>query len=98
MAHCAPNEIHTDFDCIPDDPVGFVEKFYGIGLGFIGMVALLFIIVGGYYIMTSQGDPSKLEKGKSYITYSIVGVLLAIFGFVFIQIITNDILRIPGFN
>jgi len=98
MQPCAPNEIKTDFGCIPNDPVGFVEKFYGIGLGFIGMVAIIFIIVGGYYIMTSQGDPAKLEKGKSYITYSIVGVLLAIFGFVFIQVITNDILRIPGFS
>jgi hypothetical protein len=54
--------------------------------------------VGGYYIMGSQGDPNKLQKGKSYITYSIIGVLLAIFGFVFIEVVTGDILRIPGFN
>ncbi len=98
MAVCAPSEIMTDFGCIPNDPVGFVEKFYGIGLGFIGMVALIFIIVGGYYIMTSQGDPSKLQIGKSYITYSIIGVLLAVFGFVFMQIISGDILQIPGFS
>lgn len=98
MQNCAPNEILTDFGCIPDDPVGFVERFYGIGLGLIGMVALIFIIIGGYYIMTSQGDPAKLQTGKSYITYSIVGVLLAIFGFVFIEVITGDILQIPGFN
>ena len=98
MQNCAPNEILTDFGCIPNDPIGFVEKFYGIGLGFIGLVALIFIIVGGYYIMGSQGDPSKLQKGKSYITYSIIGVLLAIFGFVFIEVVTGDILRIPGFN
>ncbi len=98
MQDCAPNEILTDFGCIPDDPVGFVQKFYGIGLGFIGMVALIFIIIGGYNIMTSQGDPTKLATGKSFITYSIIGVLLAIFGFVFIEVVTGDILRIPGFN
>lgn len=98
MQNCAPNEILTDFGCIPNDPVGFVERFYGIGLGLIGMVALVFIIVGGYFIMTSQGDPTKLQTGKSYITYSIIGVLLAIFGFVFIEIITGDILQIPGFS
>lgn len=95
---CAPNEILTDFGCIPNDPIGFVERFYGIGLGLIGMVALIFIIIGGYFIMTSQGDPNKLQTGKSYITYSIIGVLLAVFGFVFIEVVTGDILRIPGFN
>lgn len=98
MQDCAPKEILTDFGCVPSNPVGFVEKFYGIGLSFIGMAALIFIIVGGYYIMTSQGDPSKLQKGRGYIMYSIIGVLLAVFGFVFLQVVTGDILKIPGFN
>ncbi|MDO8657948.1 MAG: hypothetical protein Q7K55_04360 [Candidatus Levybacteria bacterium] len=94
---CSPNEISTDFGCIPDDPVGFVTRFYGIGLGFIGGVALLAIILGGYIILTSQGNPNQLNKGKSYILYAIIGLLLAIFGYVFIQVIAGDILHIPGF-
>lgn len=95
---CSATEVLTDFGCIPDDPVGFVQKFYGIGLGLIGLVGLSFLIVGGYYILTSRGDPSQLQKGKSYILYSIIGILLAIFGFVFIQVITGNILKLPGFN
>lgn len=98
MGGCNANEILTDFGCVPDDPVGFVQKFYGIGLGLIGLVGLSFLIVGGYFILTSRGDPSQLQKGKSYILYSIIGILLAIFGFVFIQVITGDILKLPGFN
>lgn len=95
---CVAGEINTDFGCVPSDPVGFVEKFYGIGLGFIGAVALLSMIIGGYYVMTSSGNVEQLERGKSFIFYSIAGLLLAVFGFVFIQIITGQILRIPGFN
>lgn len=98
MTHCEVGEIRTDFGCLPDDPIGFVEKFYTIGLGFIGMIGLLFMIYGGYFILTSKGNPEQLKKGKSYITYSILGILLAVFGFVFIQVTTGDILQIPGFN
>lgn len=87
----------TDLGCIPEDPVGFVQKFYGIGLGFIGMVALLFFIIGGYFILTSQGDPDDLSKGKSFIFYSIAGLLLAVFGFLFFEVVTG-VLRIPGFE
>lgn len=97
MSSCAPNEVYTDFGCVPDDPVGFVEQFYGIGLSLIGGVALLFLIIGGYHILTSQGSPEKLQKGKEYILYSILGLLLAVFGFVFVQIITG-VLQIPGFS
>jgi len=98
VTNCPDNEMLTDFGCIPDDPVGFVAKFYGIGLGMIVGIAFLFIIWGGYQVMTSKGNPNKLQDGKTYIIYSIIGILLAVFGFVFIRVIAVDILRIPGFN
>ena len=92
--NCTP----TDLGCIPNDVPGFVAKFYGIGLGLIGGVAVLFIMYGGYIILSSQGNPQSLNKGKSYIIYAILGLLLAIFGFVFIQIIAGNVLGIPGFK
>jgi len=93
-----PNGVATDLGCIPSNPYDFVSRFYGIGLGLIGGVALLFIIYGGYIILSSQGDPSQLSKGKSYIYYALAGILLAVFGFVFVRVIAVDILHIPGFN
>ena len=95
---CEANEVLTDLGCIPNDPIGFVQKFYGIGLGMIGGVALLFIMYGGYLIMTSQGNPSQLNNGRSYIVYALIGLLLAIFGYVFVQVIVVDVLQIPGFT
>jgi glucose uptake protein GlcU len=92
--NCTP----TDLGCIPNDPSLFVAKFYGIGLGIIGGVAVLYIIYGGYIILSSQGNPQNLNKGKSYIMYAIIGLLLAIFGYVFVQIIAVDVLKIPGFS
>lgn len=84
--------------CVPQDPVGFVTKFYGVGLSIVSGFALLFLIYGGYLIMMSRGNPAQLNTGKSYIYYSLAGLLLAIFGFVFIQVVFIDILHIPGFS
>lgn len=92
-------EIATDFGCFPvGDPSTFTTRLYGIGLGFIGGVALLFIIWGGYLILSSQGDIEKLQKGKSYIVSSIIGVVLAVSGFLFYQVVATDVLKIPGFK
>lgn len=96
--NCSVSEVRTDLGCIPTDPIGFVAKFYSIGLSLIGGVALLFIIFGGYLVLTSSGNPQQLQKGKSYIFYAIIGLLLAIFGYVFVQIIVVDVLHIPGFG
>lgn len=95
---CKTDEVKTDFGCIPKDPIPFVSKFYKIGLGFIGGVALLFIIYGAYIILTSSGNVYRINDGKSYIYYAIIGLALAIFGFLFIEVIARDILHIPGFG
>jgi hypothetical protein len=86
----------TELGCFPNDPASFVSNFYGVGLSIIGGVSVLFIIYGGYIVLTSQGSPSQLEKGRSYIFYAIAGLLLAIFGYAFFKFIAVDILRIPG--
>jgi ABC-type arginine transport system permease subunit len=98
MMPCALNEIQTDFGCFPNDPVGFIQKFYGVGLGFVAGVALLALIYGGYVVMTSRGDPRRVNDGKSWIYYAIAGLMLAIFGYVFIQTVLVDILHVPGFK
>lgn len=85
-------------DCLNNDPGKFTTQIYSIALGFIGGVAVLTIIYGAYLILSSQGNPAQLQKGKEYIMYSIGGVILAISGFVFYEVIAKDILHIPGFG
>lgn len=91
-----PTAVQTQLGLLRTNPAGFVQDIYTIGLGLIGGVALLFIIYGGYLILTSQGDPTQLRNGKTTIFYAIVGLLLAIFGFVFYEIVAGDVLKVPG--
>jgi len=97
--NCDPvKEFVTDLGCIPYDPAAFAGKFYGIGLSVIAGTSLLFLIFGAYLVMMSRGDRQQLATGKSYIVYALLGLFLAIFGFVFIEILLVDILHIPGFS
>lgn len=93
-----PNGTMTELGCIPKDPTGFAIEFYAIGLGLIGGLSLLFLIFGGYILLTSSGDPIRLRNGKSFIFYALFGLLLAIFGYVFVEVIVIDILKLPDFE
>jgi len=95
---CPPDQARTEVGCLPTDPIAFVSSFYGIGLSLIGGVALLFMIIGAYTILTSQGNPNQVNVGKSYIFYSLLGLLLAFFGYIFIEVVLVDILHIPGIS
>lgn len=83
---------------ISTDPVGFVKSLFGIILSLSGGVALLLIILSGYKLMLSQGNPEKAQEAKETLTAAIVGLLFIIFSLVILQVIGVDILRIPGFG
>lgn len=95
---CENGILKTDLGEIPCSPTGFASTLYGIGLSIIGIVALLFIVYGGFLILTSQGSQDQIRRGKAYITYSIIGVVLAIGGYALYQILAIDVIKIPGFS
>lgn len=43
-----------------------------------GLLAVIFIIYGGFRYITSQGEPDSLQVAKNIITYAIVGLVVAI--------------------
>jgi len=99
-AGCAGGEsINTAIGCIPvasnEDFIGFILR-WAIGIG--GGIAFLLILVAGFQIMTSQGNPDKLQAGKELITSAIVGLILIIFSIFILELIGVEILGIPGFG
>ena len=53
----------------------------------IGVVAVIFIIVGGVNYMTSQGDPSKITKGKKIMITGIVGLIICVIAFAIVNFV-----------
>ena len=60
-------------------------------LGIAGIVAVIFIILGGIKYSISQGNASDLEKAKDMIVYSLVGLGFVIFAFTIVQFVTANL-------
>ena len=50
---------------------------------FYAMIALVvaLVILGGFFILTSGGAEEKVTQGKKYITFAIIGVIVAVFAY-----------------
>jgi hypothetical protein len=83
---------------INTDVTGFSKSILQILLGLSGGILLVMIIINGYKIMTSQGDPEKIKDAREGIIAAIAGILLIIFSVSILQLITVDIIGIPGFR
>lgn len=47
----------------------------------IGIIAVIFIVVGGIYYMTSAGDSAKIQRAKNTILYSVCGLVVTLSAF-----------------
>lgn len=91
-------EVGTAIGNISTEPAGFVGTIFSLVLGLAGGIAVLLIIISGYKLMSSRGNPEQLQAAREQLTAAIVGLLFIIFSFVILQIIGVDILRLPGFG
>jgi len=86
----------TALGCIPTDPLDLVKWIFPYLLGIGGTIAFFMLIIGGFQIMTSGGDPEKIKAGKEQITAAISGLLFIIFSLFILRFIGVDILGLPG--
>jgi len=90
--------VWTAFGCLETDSEKFATRLIQFGSGLAGGIAFLLIILGGFQIVMSAGNPEKLNEGKELVTSAIVGLLFIIFSVFLLRLIGVDILGIPGFE
>lgn len=54
---------------------------------FAGLILLLYLIWGGFALMTSGGDPKAMDQAKGKITNAVIGFLIIFVSFWLIQIL-----------
>lgn len=83
---------------IGTNPKSLIQTLFGLILSISGGIALLLIIISGYRVLSSQGNPEALKGAREQLTSAIVGLLFIILSLVILQVIGIDILHIPGFS
>jgi hypothetical protein len=67
----------------------FITVAITIAIRIIAAVAFLFILIGGFRYILSQGDPQGVSKAKSTIVYALIGLAVAILAQVIVTIIAG---------
>lgn len=84
---CLQGENNTvpTLQCIP---AVFQNVVSGLLL-FAGLTALIIIILQGYKIITSGGDPKQLDSAKHSLAYAILGLAIILFSFLLLNLIST---------
>lgn len=57
----------------------------------IGAVAVVFLIIGGFRYVVSQGDAKHIAAAKDTILYALVGIGVAVISFAAVQFVVNSL-------
>ena len=66
-----------------------IKNILGAVFIVVGIIAVIFIIIGGINYTTSQGDPVKVKKAKDTILYGIIGLIVSLLAFAIVQFVLD---------
>ena len=53
------------------------------------IIAVIFIIIGGYFYITSAGNPTQAAKGRATLVNALIGLALVVLSYIIVQIVYN---------
>ena len=71
---------------------GLILSFIDILLLISGILAVLFIIIGGIRYIIAHGNEEQAESAKKTILHAIIGLVVVILAFVIVRVISNALI------
>lgn len=62
-------------------PQSYLVGFIQINLAVFGIMFIILMVVAGYWLVTSHGEPEKAEKAKKIIAGAIIGLIIVLFSY-----------------
>lgn len=83
-------ECRIDFDVSKDVPK-ILLAIFEILLRVAGMAAVIFVIVGGFQYILTQGEPDKAKAAKGTIINALIGLVIAMSAAVIVSFLARTI-------
>lgn len=71
-----------------------VSMLINVFASVMGFLAIGMIIYGGFMLLTAQGDPARIKRGKDVVLYSVIGLILVVLAYAIVNFIMNSGIKI----
>jgi hypothetical protein len=75
---------------LPDgnDPRRIVIRVITAILNFTSLIAVIMVIIAGFYLIFSMGEDDKKDKAKKIIFYTLIGLVVLLFARIIVGLVT----------
>jgi hypothetical protein len=79
-----------------EDPRAMAGAVVNIVLGFLGVIAVLIILLGGFKWMTAAGNEDKVSEAKKLIGAGVIGLVIILMAFGIAQFVISALYNATG--
>ena len=75
----------------------FIIRIINLLLGVAFVIAILFVVYGGYQYVVSGANPELAKKGRATITNALIGIAVIVLSYVLVSVVNNTLGNCTGF-
>ena len=80
----------------PNDPVQIITQIITIVLAFLGLIAVIIILLGGFKWMTAGGNEDKVGEAKKMMTQGLIGLIIILAAYGIASFVIEKALDVTG--
>ncbi len=88
------SDIQTQTGLGQRDPRDIAASIINVLLGFLGIVAVIIILLGGFKWMTAAGNEDKVGEAKKLITAGIIGLVIILAAFAIAKFVLDQLVSV----
>lgn len=74
----------------------YINWLYNYSIGIIALLAIIAIMIGGFYWLLAGGNASRVSEAKSWINAALSGLILALSSYVLLFTINSNLVSLPS--
>jgi len=91
-----PGEVNTALGLGNQDPRTTAASVINVLMGFLGIIAVVIILLGGFKWMTAGGGEDKIAEAKKLMTAGVVGLAIILAAWGITVFVLNSLLNATG--
>ena len=73
-----------------------IQDIIGIILGFLGLIAVVIILIGGFMWMTAGGNEERVKKGRQFIINGVIGLVIILAAYAIAKFVIENLQTATG--
>lgn len=72
-----------------------IQNAINILLYFAGIIAVIYVVIGGFRYVVSNGDSGAITKAKNTVIYALIGLAVAVMAYAIVNFVLDNIIVQP---